>query len=279
MTKKISFQGELGAYSHLACNHSYPTHIPLACRTFEDTLAAVNSDEAEFAMIPIENSVAGRVADIHYLLGGHKLKIYAEHFQEIHHQLLVKQDSDLSIIKNVRSHAMAIGQCHDVIHSLSLQPIVMADTAGAAKFISEKGTREDAAIASSLAADIYGLKTVKENIEDAPFNTTRFLIMAKNTQQSRQENTAYLTSCIFEVRSVPAALYKALGGFATHGVNLAKLESFTTKGDFNKALFYIDIEGHVEEDAVKGALEELDFYTNKIITLGVYPRHTYRNHS
>ncbi|MBU0506198.1 MAG: prephenate dehydratase [bacterium] len=279
MTKKISFQGELGAYSHLACSNSYPTHTPLACRTFEDTLAAVNTEEAELAMIPIENSVAGRVADIHYLLGGYDLKIYAEHFQEIHHQLLIKQDSDLNKVKNVRSHAMAIGQCHDVIQSLSLQPIVMADTAGAAKFISEQGTAEDAAIASSLAADIYGLKTIKANIEDAPFNTTRFLIMAKDKQQPRQENTEYLTSCIFEVRSVPAALYKALGGFATHGVNLAKLESFIMKGDFNRAMFYIDIEGHVEDSTVKGALEELDYYTNKIITLGVYPKHEYRNHT
>ena len=277
MIKKISFQGELGAYSHLACQQAMPDHEPEPHRTFEAALDAVRSSEVDLAMIPVENSVAGRVADIHYLLGGSDLKIYAEHFQEIKHQLLVKKGTSLGDIKCVRSHAMAIGQCQTVIKELGLQSIVMADTAGSAKFISEQGTKEDAAIASDLASITYDLEIIKSNIQDMKNNTTRFLIMSKNLQQQRDESLSYLTSCIFEVKSVPSALYKALGGFATNGVNLTKLESFIVDGDFNKAQFYIDLDGHADDIAVKGALEELSFYTDKLEVLGVYPKHAYRN--
>jgi prephenate dehydratase len=237
----------------------------------------VNASECHLAMIPIENSVAGRVADIHYLLGGYDLKIYSEHFQEINHQLMVKPGASLDTIKNVRSHSMAIGQCHAAIKKYNLDVIIMADTAGSAKFISEQGTMEDSAIASTLAADTYGLDIVDTNIQDMKNNTTRFLIMSKELQQERNENLSYLTSCIFEVKSVPSALYKALGGFATNGVNLTKLESFIVDGDFNKAQFYIDLDGHAEDQSVKGALEELSFYTEKLKVLGVYPKHSYRN--
>ena len=275
--KKIAFQGELGAYSHLACIEAAPDHNPVACRTFESAMEQVNASECHLAMIPIENSVAGRVADIHYLLGGYDLKIYSEHFQEINHQLMVKPGASLDTIKNVRSHSMAIGQCHAAIKKYNLDVIIMADTAGSAKFISEQGTMEDSAIASTLAADTYGLDIVDTNIQDMKNNTTRFLIMSKELQQERNENLSYLTSCIFEVKSVPSALYKALGGFATNGVNLTKLESFIVDGDFNKAQFYIDLDGHADDSAVKGALEELSFYTDKLEVLGVYPKHAYRN--
>ena len=275
--KKIAVQGELGAYSHLACIEAAPDHNPVACRTFESAMEQVNASECHLAMIPIENSVAGRVADIHYLLGGYDLKIYSEHFQEINHQLMVKPGASLDTIKNVRSHSMAIGQCHAAIKKYNLDVIIMADTAGSAKFISEQGTMEDSAIASTLAADTYGLDIVDTNIQDMKNNTTRFLIMSKDLQQERNEKLSYLTSCIFEVKSVPSALYKALGGFATNGVNLTKLESFIVDGDFNKAQFYIDLDGHVEDQSVKGALEELSFYTEKLKVLGVYPKHSYRN--
>ena len=275
--KKIAFQGELGAYSHLACIEAVPDHNPVACRTFESAMEQVNASECDLAMIPIENSVAGRVADIHYLLGGYDLKIYSEHFQEINHQLMVKPGASLDTIKNVRSHSMAIGQCHAAIKKYNLDVIIMADTAGSAKFISEQGTMEDSAIASTLAADTYGLDIVDTNIQDMKNNTTRFLIMSKELQQERNENLSYLTSCIFEVKSVPSALYKALGGFATNGVNLTKLESFIVDGDFNKAQFYIDLDGPAEDQSVKGALEELSFYTEKLKVLGVYPKHSYRN--
>ena len=275
--KKIAFQGELGAYSHLACIEAAPDHNPVACRTFESAMEQVNASECHLAMIPIENSVAGRVADIHYLLGGYDLKIYSEHFQEINHQLMVKPGASLDTIKNVRSHSMAIGQCHAAIKKYNLDVIIMADTAGSAKFISEQGTTEDSAIASTLAADTYGLDIVDTNIQDMKNNTTRFLIMSKELQQERNENLSYLTSCIFEVKSVPSALYKALGGFATNGVNLTKLESFIVDGVFNKAQFYIDLDGHAEDQSVKGALEELSFYTEKLKVLGVYPKHSYRN--
>ena len=275
--KKIAFQGELGAYSHLACNEAAPDHNPVACRTFESAMEQVNASDCDLAMIPIENSVAGRVADIHYLLGGYDLKIYSEHFQEINHQLMAKPGASLDTIKNVRSHSMAIGQCNAAIKKYNLDVIIMADTAGSAKFISEQGTTEDSAIASTLAADTYGLDIVDKNIQDMKNNTTRFLIMSKELQQERNENLSYLTSCIFEVKSVPSALYKALGGFATNGVNLTKLESFIVDGDFNKAQFYIDLDGHAEDQSVKGALEELSFYTEKLKVLGVYPKHSYRN--
>ena len=275
--KKIAFQGELGAYSHLACNEAAPDHNPVSCRTFESAMEQVNASDCDLAMIPIENSVAGRVADIHYLLGGYDLKIYSEHFQEINHQLMAKPGASLDTIKNVRSHSMAIGQCNAAIKKYNLDVIIMADTAGSAKFISEYGTTEDSAIASTLAADIYGLDIIDTNIQDMKNNTTRFLIMSKELQQERNKNLSYLTSCIFEVKSVPSALYKALGGFATNGVNLTKLESFIVDGDFNKAQFYIDLDGHAEDQSVKGALEELSFYTEKLKVLGVYPKHSYRN--
>ena len=276
--KQISFQGDLGAYSHIACLETFPSHQVLPCKTFEDALQSVNNDLSEMAMIPVENSVAGRVADIHNLLGNSNLKIYAEHFEKVKHQLIAKPGTQLSNLKFVRSHSMGIAQCKKIIDELSLTPIIMADTAGSAKYILDCDEQTDCAIASNLAAEIYNLEIVKKNVEDDENNTTRFLIMSK-LQQENTQDLECLTSCIFEVKSIPSALYKALGGFATNGVNLIKLESFIIDKDFNKAQFYIEFEGHSERDSVKRALDELSHYTNRLDILGVYPKHIYRNPS
>ena len=247
--KKISFQGELGAYSHLACQNCFSGCEVIPCKTFEEALSAVVEDKAEMAMIPVENTVAGRVADIHTLLGNSNLKIYAEHFERVRHQLVTKKDSEISDLKYIRSHSMGIGQCKKVIDELSLTSIIMADTAGSAKYISEEGNKHDSAIASNLAAEIYDLKIIRENIEDDKNNTTRFLIMSKS-QQDRNMELEYITSCIFEVKSIPSALYKALGGLATNGINMIKLESFISDRDFNKAQFYLEFEGHSNDARV-----------------------------
>ena len=274
--KKISFQGELGAYSHLACQNCFSGCEVLPCKTFEEALSAVVEDKAEMAMIPVENTVAGRVADIHTLLGNSNLKIYAEHFERVRHQLVVKKESEISDLKYVRSHSMGIGQCKKVINELSLTSIIMADTAGSAKYISEEGNKHDSAIASNLAAEIYDLKIIRENIEDDKNNTTRFLIMSKS-QQDRNMELEYITSCIFEVKSIPSALYKALGGLATNGINMIKLESFISDRDFNKAQFYLEFEGHSNDAPVKAALDEITHYTNQLNILGVYPKHSFRS--
>ena len=274
--KKISLQGELGAYSHLACQNCFSGCEVLPCKTFEEALSAVVEDKAEMAMIPVENTVAGRVADIHTLLGNSSLKIYAEHFERVRHQLVAKKESEISDLKYIRSHAMGIGQCKKVIDELSLTSIIMADTAGSAKYISEEGNKHDSAIASSLAAEIYDLKIIRENIEDDKNNTTRFLIMSKS-QQDRNMELEYITSCIFEVKSIPSALYKALGGLATNGINMIKLESFISDRDFNKAQFYLEFEGHSNDAPVKAALDEITHYTNQLNILGVYPKHSFRS--
>ena len=274
--KKISFQGELGAYSHLACQNCFSGCEVLPRKTFEEALSAVVEDKAEMAMIPVENTVAGRVADIHTLLGNSNLKIYAEHFERVRHQLVTKKDSEISDLKYIRSHSMGIGQCKKVIDELSLTSIIMADTAGSAKYISEEGNKHDSAIASNLAAEIYDLKIIRENIEDDKNNTTRFLIMSKS-QQDRNMELEYITSCIFEVKSIPSALYKALGGLATNGINMIKLESFISDRDFNKAQFYLEFEGHSNDAPVKAALDEITHYTNQLNILGVYPKHSFRS--
>jgi len=274
--KKISFQGELGAYSHLACQNCFSGFEVIPCKTFEEALITVVEDKAEMAMIPVENTVAGRVADIHTLLGNSNLKIYAEHFERVRHQLVTKKDSEISDLKYIRSHSMGIGQCKKVIDELSLTSIIMADTAGSAKYISEEGNKHDSAIASNLAAEIYDLKIIRENIEDDKNNTTRFLIMSKS-QQDRNMELEYITSCIFEVKSIPSALYKALGGLATNGINMIKLESFISDRDFNKAQFYLEFEGHSNDAPVKAALDEITHYTNQLNILGVYPKHSFRS--
>ena len=273
---KIAFQGEKGAYSHLASLEIFPDAEIKACATFEDTFRLAKENSEYKIVIPIENSLVGRVADIHYLIPKYKLQIHAEHFQKVTHNLLGIKGSKMEKIKTVRSHSHAIGQCQKIIIKNKLKPIVAADTAGSAKYISNNNDKTESAIASDLAAKIYDLKILESNIEDEKGNITRFLIMGKESSHPEQKNKKYITSCIFKLNSIPAALYKALGGFATNGVNLCKLESFAVKNTFDQVNFYIDIEGHIEDSSVQKALEELGFHTQKLDILGVYEAHKFR---
>jgi len=273
---RIAFQGEPGANSHLAARDAYPDLEALPCPTFEDALAAVKSGAAKLAMIPIENSVAGRVADIHHLLPHSGLYIVAEHFERVRHQLLTLPGVKLSELKTVHSHVMALGQCRNVIRALKLKPMAEADTAGSARHLRESGDRTAAVIASKLAAEIYGLKIAKPDIEDAEHNTTRFVVLAKKPVRVAQADGPVITSFVFRVRNVPAALYKALGGFATNGVNMTKLESYQLEGSFSATMFYADIEGHPEERAVELAMEELHFFSSEVKLLGTYPASPFR---
>jgi prephenate dehydratase len=273
---KIAFQGEPGANSHLAARDAYPEMEALPCATFEDALAAVTSGAARLAMIPIENSVAGRVADIHHLLPHSGLHIVAEHFERVRHQLLTLPGVKFPELKTVHSHVMALGQCRKAIRALKLKPVTEADTAGAARHLRESGDRTAAVIASKLAAEIYGLKIAKAGIEDAPHNTTRFVVLAKQPVRVPKSDGPVITSFVFRVRNVPAALYKALGGFATNGVNMTKLESYQLEGSFNATMFYADIEGHPDERLVKLAMEELAFFSSELTVLGTYPASPFR---
>jgi prephenate dehydratase len=260
----------------LAARDAYPRMEALACPTFEDALAAVKSGAAKLAMIPIENSVAGRVADIHHLLPHSGLHIVAEHFERVRHQLLTLPGAKLPELKTVHSHVMALGQCRKAIRALKLKPVTEGDTAGAARHLRETGDRTAAVIASKLAAEIYGLKIARADIEDAEHNTTRFVVLAAKPVRTRKDDGPVITSFVFRVRNVPAALYKALGGFATNGVNMTKLESYQLEGSFNATMFYADIEGHPDERPVKLALEELHFYSTEVTVLGTYPASPFR---
>ena len=273
---KVAFQGEKGAYSHLACLEVFPNADAIACSTFEETFQLAKDNSEYKIVIPIENSLAGRVADIHYLIPKYKLQIHSEHFQKVTHNLLGIKGSKIKDIKTVRSHSQAIGQCNKMISENKLKPVISADTAGSAKFISEKKDKTDSAIASELAAKIYSLEILKSNVEDESGNVTRFFIMGKNSKHPEHKDKKYITSCIFKLKSIPAALYKALGGFATNGVNLCKLESFSVKNTFDQVNFYIDIEGHIEDPSLQKALEELGFHTQKLDVLGVYEAHQFR---
>ena len=273
---KIAFQGEKGAYSHLACLEIFPDIDVVACKTFEEAFKLASNDSSYKIVIPIENSLAGRVADIHYLIPKYKLQIHAEHFQNVAHNLLGIKGATIKDIKTVRSHSHAIDQCKKVIFENNLKPIVSADTAGSAKFISDKNDISESAIASQLAAKIYNLEILKRNVEDESGNVTRFFIMGKDSKHPEYKEKKYITSCIFKLKSIPAALYKALGGFATNGVNLCKLESFSIKNTFDQVNFYIDIEGHIEDSSLQKALEELGFHTEKLDILGVYEANQFR---
>lgn len=278
MSKKdlmISFQGSPGAYSDMACRSAYPAMKTLGCKTFSDAFEAVRSGLAALAMIPIDNTIAGRVADIHHLLPNSDLHIIGEHFQRVNHHLLAVPGTKLSDVTHVHSHVHAINQCGKFIRKHKLDPIVHADTAGAASDIAAAGDKTQAAIASELAADIEGLISIKGNIEDADHNTTRFIIMAAKALKIDLDTKNIITSFVFRVRNVPAALYKSLGGFATNGVNLTKLESYVDES-FVAAQFYADAEGHPEQRELKSALEELTFVTHEIKILGTYPAHPFR---
>jgi prephenate dehydratase len=275
--KKIVFQGEPGANSHIACREAYPDHEPLPCPTFEDCFAALASGEAHLGMIPIENSVAGRVADIHHLMPTAQMHIVAEWFLPIRNQLMAPKGATLQTIKTVQSHVMALGQCRHAIRELKLKPVVAADTAGSAREVAESKDLTRAAIGSRLAADIYGLDILKENIEDETHSTTRFVVLSKEKKWVEPGNGKVITTFVFRVRNVPAALYKALGGFATNGVNMTKLESYMVGGNFFATQFYADVEGHPDDRALVFALEELAFFSKELTVLGVYPAHPFRD--
>ncbi len=277
--KRIVFQGEPGANSDLACREAYPAYAPVPCATFEDCFSAVRNGTADLAMIPIENSVAGRVADIHHLMPHSGLHIVAEHFMPVRHQLLAPRGATLKTIRTVESHVHALGQCRKAIRKLGIRAVVAADTAGSAREVSEAGDITRASIASKLAAKIYGLSILQRDIEDEAHNTTRFIVLSKTAKWAPfSKKQKLVTTFVFQVRNIPAALYKALGGFATNGVNMTKLESYMVGGSFSATQFYADVEGHPDERALELALEELDFVcqpkTLKI--LGVYPAHKMR---
>jgi prephenate dehydratase len=275
-TNTIAFQGLPGAYSNLACRAAYPDMKALPCESFEDMFAAVTGGKADLAMVPIENSVAGRVADIHHLMPESGLHIIAEHFQRVNHQLMAPKGATLAGLKTVRSHVQALAQCRNTLRQMGLTPVTRPDTAGSAAEIAEEGDKTVGAVASSLAAEIYGLDILKSDMEDAEHNTTRFVVMAKEPIDPDPKKGPVVTSFVFKVRSVPAALYKALGGFATNGVNITKLESYILDGAFTNAQFYADIEGHPDQRPVKLALEELSFFSREVRILGVYPAHSFR---
>jgi prephenate dehydratase len=281
MKQKIAIQGELGSYSHLASNKIYKDPEVIPCKTFNDTLDLVKKNKDIIAVIPIENSIAGRVADVHFLLPKYKLKIIGESFHVVNHCLLATRGNDLKNIKIVKSHSHAIGQCQEKINKYNLSSIIEADTAGSAKKLSEENRNDVAVIASELAAEIYQLDILEKDFEDVKGNTTRFLIMSSNETKkiNYDKNQKFITTCIFKLKSTPAALYNSLGGFAAHSVNLTKLESFTVNNTFDQALFYLDIEGHDEEEGVKASLDILKKNTETLDILGVYQASDYRiNH-
>lgn len=278
-TGKITYQGEPGANSHIACRDTYPDLEPVACKTFEDALYAVERGEADLAMIPVENTIAGRVGDIHHLLPGTKLHIIAEHFMPIRFQLMALKGTPLSDVKVAHSHIMALGQCRRFLREHGIDAVIAADTAGAARIVAETGDPSVAAIAPELAAEVYGLDILARNIEDADHNTTRFVIMAPEPAEHDAEDGPTVTSFLFQVRNIPAALYKAMGGFATNGVNMTKLESYQIDGSFTATQFYAEIEGHPDDRLVQLALEELGFFSTSLKIIGVFPAHPerYRN--
>lgn len=275
--KTIAYQGEPGANSHIACRDMFPGWEPLPCATFEDAFAAITDGSAGLGMIPIENSIAGRVADIHHFLPGSGLHIIGEYFLPIRFQLLAIPSASLDTIKQVYSHVHALGQCRKIIRSLSLSPIVTGDTAGSAREVSEWNDPARASIATALAGEIYGLKTLVAEAEDEKHNTTRFIVLSKTPKPAKPGNGPVVTTFVFRCRNVPAALYKCLGGFATNGVNMTKLESYMVDGEFNATMFLADVEGHPDDAPLQRALEELEFFSREMRILGVYPAHPYRH--
>ncbi|MBK4215658.1 prephenate dehydratase [Paracoccus caeni] len=269
-TNRIAFQGESGAYSHEACRNARPEMEPLPCATFEDVIEAVRSEKADLAMLPVENSTYGRVADIHHLLPESGLHIIDEAFVRVHISLLAVPGATLADVRQAMSHTVLLGQCRGFMRKHDIRAVTGADTAGSAKEVASRGDTSLAALAAPLAGEIYGLNRLADQIEDRQNNTTRFLIMSRQPDFSRRGDQM-LTSFVFRVRNIPAALYKAMGGFATNGVNMTKLESYMVDGVFTATQFYADIEGHPEDPAVKLALEELRYFTSSLDLLGVYP--------
>jgi prephenate dehydratase len=274
--KKMAFQGESGANSHIAIREAFPDHEPLPCPTFEDALNAISSGEADLGMIPIENSLAGRVGDIHHLMPTAGLNIVGEWFLPIRNQLMAPKGATLNGLQVVESHVMALGQCRNFLRRLGVRTMVAADTAGAAREVAERGDRSRAAIASRLAAEIYGLDILAPDIEDEAHSTTRFVVLSRDRAWAPAGSGLVVTTFVFQVKNIPAALYKALGGFATNAVNMTKLESYMIEGNFFATQFYADVEGHPDDRNLSLALEELKFFSEKLSILGVYPAHPYR---
>ncbi|WP_372604401.1 prephenate dehydratase [Actibacterium sp.] len=271
MTGRIAFQGEPGAYSHQACHEARPDMEALPCKTFEDVIDAVRKGHADLAMLPVENSTYGRVADIHRLMPESGLHIVDEAFVRVHINLLGVKGARLEDIRTAQSHTVLLGQCRAFLREHSIDAITGADTAGSAMHIAQMGDPQHAALASELAGEIYGLDVLARHIEDHDKNTTRFLVMARKPDLKRRGPSGMMTSFVFRVRNIPAALYKAMGGFATNGVNMTKLESYMVDGSFSATQFYADIEGHPDDHNVRLALEELDYFTSHVKLLGVYP--------
>lgn len=271
MAGKIAFQGEPGAYSHQACHDARPGMKAVPCRTFEDVIETVRAGEADLAMLPVENSTYGRVADIHRLLPESGLHILEEAFVRVHINLLAVPGTALSQVKSAMSHTVLLGQCRGFLSEHGIQPVVGADTAGSAEHVAAAGDQTQAALASELAGEIYGLDVLARHIEDKEHNTTRFLLMSPKDDMSRRGDHGMMTSFVFRVRNIPAALYKAMGGFATNGVNMTKLESYMVDGSFSATQFYADIEGHPDDKSVRLAMEELDYFTDYLKVLGTYP--------
>jgi len=275
--KRIAYQGEPGSNSHLVCKQHYPDWEAVACASFEDVFAAVEAGDADLAMIPIDNSIAGRVADIHHFLPTSGLHIIAEHFLPIRFHLMGVPGASLDTIKTVHSHVHALGQCRKIIHEHGLKPMISGDTAGAAREVAEAAEPTQAAISPPLAAEIYGLEILAEDVEDEDHNTTRFVVLSREFVKPPADNGPVVTSFIFNVRNLPAALYKALGGFATNGVNMTKLESYMVGGAFTGATqFLAEVDGHPDDVGLKRALEELEFFSTDVKMLGVYPADPFR---
>jgi prephenate dehydratase len=270
-SRRIAYQGEPGANSHLVCRQHYPDWEAVPCASFEDVFSVVEGGEADLGMIPIDNSVAGRVSDIHHFLPTSSLHIIGEHFLRIQFTLMGVPGSSLDTIKTVHSHVHALGQCRKVIRELGLKPIISGDTAGAAREVAEADDPSQAAIAPPLAAEIYGLQILRDDVEDEEHNTTRFVVLSRDLVEAAPGSAPVVTSFIFNVRNLPAALYKALGGFATNGVNMTKLESYMVGGHFSATQFLAEVDGHPDDLPVKRALEELEFFTHDVKILGVYP--------
>ena len=271
MTARIAFQGEPGAYSHQACRQARPDHEAVPCKTFEDVIEACRTGEVDLAMLPVENSTYGRVADIHSLLPGSGLYIVDEAFVRVHINLLAVPGTPLSAVRRAMSHTVLLGQCRSFLRAHGLTAVTGADTAGSARMVAERGDPALAALASDLAGEIYGLDVLARQIEDQANNTTRFLVMSRAADHGRRGAGPMMTTFTFRVRNIPAALYKAMGGFATNGVNMTKLESYMVGGSFTATEFYADIEGHPEDPPVQRALDELRFFTTQLTLLGVYP--------
>ncbi|GJL90835.1 prephenate dehydratase [Hyphococcus sp.] len=269
-TKHIAYQGEPGAFSEMACRRYAPDFEPLPCGAFDEAVEAVAEGRADRAMLPVENSLAGRVSDIHHLLPRAGLHIIAEHFLPVEHHLLAKPGAKFEDIKVARSHPVALAQVRNYLHAHKIRPETAGDTAGAARRLAESNHMDEAVVASELAAELYGLNILERNIEDADHNTTRFLEMASEPMDAGPDDGPVVTSFIFQVRNIPAALYKAMGGFATNGVNMTKLESYQLEGSFSATMFYADIEGHPSHEPVRLALEELSFFSSSLKILGVY---------